>query len=346
MKTHKLNLFLSLMALMLISVNQALAQTKPKVWIYTDMSDKNIKGKEKAGSANDPDDISAMAGYLLLANEFDTKAIIVSSTHRKEHKESPNQADWANEFLGNAYRNDVKNLSKKVKGYPADIKFTQSCIKESAERFKLTESYTSLENYSTVKSLVDLARKEKGTINVLIWGSTTEPAILVKHCITTGNKKVLKKLRFIAHWTSSYWRQGTMEHPENVANCREDAAACSYLKDMAKEGKIEYYECGAIGQHGIVSGSQKGEEYFNQFKTSQIGKIFAEGKFAHNSVDHSDAATYWVLLGNWGVSLLELNKNGTNTPEIEKANEEKFTAWSHRIHDELLRRSKIAAVEL
>ena len=86
------------------------AQQKPKVWIYTDMSDKNIKGQEKEGSANDPDDISAMAGYLLMANEFETKGIVVSSTHRKEHKTSPNQADWANSFFGDAYRKDVINL--------------------------------------------------------------------------------------------------------------------------------------------------------------------------------------------------------------------------------------------
>lgn len=336
--------FFTITVLLGLSFTQiCLAQTKPKVWIYTDMSDKNIKGQEKEGSANDPDDISAMAGYLLMANEFDTKGIIVSSTHRKEHKTSPNQADWANQFFGDAYRKDAKKLRKKLKGYPADIKFTQSSIKESAERFKSSENYSSLANYSTIKSLVDLAEKEKDIINVLIWGSTTEPAILVKHCLTTGNEKVLKKLRFIAHWTSSYWHQGSMEHPENVANCREDAAACAFLKEIALSGKIEYYECGAIGQHGIVSGSQKGEAYFNQFKTSAIGKIFAEGKFAHNSVDHSDAATYWTLLVNWGVGLNDIKNNGVNTPEIEKANEEKFTKWSHRIHDELLRRSKIAA---
>jgi alpha-N-arabinofuranosidase len=345
-KHQRFTLILSLMALMLINGNQILAQTKPKVWIYTDMSDKNIKGKEKEGSANDPDDISAMAGYLLLANEFDTKAIIVSSTHRKEHKESPNQADWANDFFGNAYRSDFKQLNLKIKGYPSDIKFTQSCIKESAERFNPTENYASLEKYSTIKSLVDLAKKEKGIINVLVWGSTTEPAILVKHCLTTGNKNVLKKLRFIAHWTSSYWHQGSMDKPQNVANCREDAAACAYLKEQAAKGEIQYCELGAIGQHGIVSGSQKGEAYFNQFKTSSLGKIFAEGKFAHNSVDHSDAATYWALLGNWGVNLSDVKSNGVNTPEIEKANEEKFTAWSHKIHDELLRRSNIASGEI
>ncbi len=346
MKNQKFILILPFIALLLFCCNEIKAQTKPKVWIYTDMSDKTIKGREKEGSANDPDDISAMAGYLLLANQFDTKAIIVASTHRKEHKESPNQADWANHFFGNAYKNDCKNLNKQIKGFPKNITFTQSCIKESSERYKSTENYTSLSNYSTVKSLLDLAEKEKEILNVLIWGSTTEPAILVKHCISTGNIDVLKKLKFIAHWTNSSWHQGSKEHPEAVANCREDAAACAFLKEMALAGKIEYYECGAIGQHGIVSGSQKGEEYYNQFKTSQIGKIFAEGKFVHNSVDHSDAATYWVLWGKWGVDLSKMKSNGTNPPEIEKENENTFEKWSHRIHDELLRRSKIASGEM
>jgi hypothetical protein len=319
------------------------AQTKPKVWIYTDMSDKSIKGQEKEGSANDPDDISAMAGYLLMANMFDTKGIVVSSTHRKEHKTSPNQADWANRFFGDAYRKDIINLNKNISGYPDDMRFVQSCIKETAERYNAQKVYDNLENYATVKSLFELAQKETDIIHVLCWGSLTEPAILVNHCLNTNRTDVLKKLRFIAHWTNSPLHQGSLEHPENVANCREDANACAYLKKMALDKNITFYECGAIGQHGIVSGSPKGEAYFNQFKISELGKIFAEGKFAHNSVDHSDAATYWTLLGNWGVRLEDIKSDGTNTAEIEKANEVKYVQWSHRIHDELLRRAKSAA---
>jgi hypothetical protein len=36
------------------------------------MSDKSIPGKNHMGTVNDPDDISAMAGYLLMSNEFET----------------------------------------------------------------------------------------------------------------------------------------------------------------------------------------------------------------------------------------------------------------------------------
>jgi hypothetical protein len=154
---------------------------------------------------------------------------------------------------------------------------------------------------------------------------------------------VLKRLRFIAHWTDSSLHQGSPDHPDNVANCREDAVACAYLKELARAGDITYYELGAIGQHGIVTGSPKGAAYYDRFKVSPLGKIFAEGKFVHNSVDHSDSATYWTLLGNWGVSLRDIDPNGTNTPEVERANEKQFEASSKRIHDELLRRARAAA---
>ena len=325
------------------SQNSIVINAKPKVWIYTDMSDKTIKGKEKEGSANDPDDMSAMAGYLLMSNEFETLGIVVTSTHRKEHKTSPDQGEWATKFYGDAYKTDFKKLNKKIKGYQKNITFTQSCIKESAERFNVNESYADLTKYTTVSSLVEAAKKETDIINVLCWGSLTEPAILVKHCQETGKTELLKKLRFIAHWTNSPLHQGTPEQPWKVANCNEDVNACNYLKEQAFDGKITYYELGAIGQHGIVSGSQFGNVYYNQFKVSALGKIFAEGKFAHNGVDDSDAATYWTLLGNWGVNLNDVSPKGINSPEIEKANEEKFLKTSKSIREELLRRVKIAA---
>jgi hypothetical protein len=333
----------SFLTVLLVAAGFVAQAAKPVVWIYTDMSDKTIPGQNHMGTVNDPDDISAMAGYLLMGNEFDTRGIVVASTHRKEHKTTGDQALWASNYFGAAYRQAVPHLNRIIGGFPADVSFIQSCIKESSERFAPGKDYAKLEDYPTVKALFDLASRETNVINVLCWGSLTEPAILVKHCLTTGRKDILRKLRFIAHWTDSPLHQGSPEHPENVANCREDASACAYLKERALAGDIVYYECGAIGQHGIVSGSPKGAEYFNQFKVSPLGKIFAEGKFVQNSVDHSDSATYWTLLGNWGVSLKDLASNGTNSAEVERANEKKFQANSKRIHDELLRRARAAA---
>jgi hypothetical protein len=328
-----------------LAATAATASPKPIVWIYTDMSDGTLKGSEQRGHVNDPDDISAMAGYLLLANEFDTRGIVVSSTHRKEHASTPDQGAWANRFFGDAYRAEVARLNQAIGGFPADLRFVESCIKKSSERYDPTKTYATLDQHPTVRALYDVARAEPAgsIINVLLWGSVTEPAILVHHCLATGNEAVLQKLRFIAHWTDSPLHQGSKEHPENVANCREDARACAFMKATAGAGKIAYHECGAIGQHGIVSGSPKGATYFDQFKVSRLGRIFAEGKFVYNSVDHSDSATYWVLLGRWGVGLKDIPPDGTNNASRELANETVFKDWSRRIHDELLRRARAAA---
>ena len=120
---------------------------KPKVWIYTDMTDKTLLGKNHMGTINDPDDISAMAGYLLMANMFDTRGIVVASIHRGEHKSTPNQEEWTNRFWGEAYQKDVKMLNANIGGYPEKIEMVQSCIKESAEKYNPDKEYSSLEDY-------------------------------------------------------------------------------------------------------------------------------------------------------------------------------------------------------
>ncbi|MEM6470751.1 MAG: family 43 glycosylhydrolase [Planctomycetota bacterium] len=318
---------------------------KPKVWIYTDMSDPTLEGNNHAGTINDPDDVSAMASYLLMANEFETLGIVVSSTHRSEHRETPNQADWAKSFLGDAYQRDFVGLDKQFGGYPESFRWIQSSIKETAEKFSKSKRYRLLKNYRSVALLLEELKQlpEGEQINVLCWGSLTEPAVLVAHCIATNQTSLLRRFRLIAHWTNSPLHQGSREHPENVANCREDSNACSYLKRLARAGTIEYYECGAIGQHGIVSGSPKGKDYFDEFRSSRLGTIFVEGKFVFRGVDHSDSATYWTLLGRWGVGLDDLAADGTNSVELEKKNETTFRKHSKQIHGELLKRSQAAA---
>ncbi len=314
---------------------------KPKVWIYTDMSDKTIPGDNHEGTVNDPDDISAMAGYILMSSEFNTVGIVVASTHRGELRTSANQATWATNYFGSAYAKDLPGLNANIGGYPSGFSFQESCIKVSAEKYSNSKTYADLSGYSTVKSLLDYVDGQSDLVNVLIWGSTTEPAIFVKHCLSNGKKDLLKKVRFIAHWTNSSIWQGSDAEPWKVANCNEDINACNYLKDRAYAREIDYYECGAIGQNGVMGGVS-GETYFNQFRAGEIGKIFREGKYAFNKVDHSDAATYWVLLGTYGVNLADINPNGTNPKATEQANSNKFGARSKDIHDELLRRAKAA----
>ncbi|MEM9703871.1 MAG: dehydrogenase, partial [Planctomycetota bacterium] len=180
-------------------------------------------------------------------------------------------------------------------------------------------------------------------LNVLCWGSVTEPAILVRHLESAGQAEMLKRVRFIAHWTNSSFHMGTLENPATPPNCNEDAAACAFLKRRAKAGVIAYHECGGIGQHGIVSGGPTGDEYFNQFKISELGRLFVEGKYVRGRVDHSDAATYWALLSGYGVNLQDLPADGSNPPRVELRNEKAFKKNSRKIHDELLRRARAAA---
>ena len=88
----------SLVVITLNPFQLAAAESRPKVWIYTDMSDKTIPGPNGEGTVNDPDDISAMAGYLLMGNEFETLGIVVTSTHRSQHRNSQTRARGPTHF--------------------------------------------------------------------------------------------------------------------------------------------------------------------------------------------------------------------------------------------------------
>lgn len=322
------------------------ADSKPKVWIISDASDPTLPGPNKHGTLNDPDDVSAMASYLLLANEFDTIGIVVASTHRHPHQHTPDQGSWANRLFGSAYKHDVVNLNRQIGGYPTDIVFKQSCIKQTGERFAESKDYRSLDGRPSVRDLREAISKVPTgeTLNVLCWGPLTEPAMLLAHCQQTDRLDLCERFRIIAHWTDSSLHQGSPANPADVANCREDSAACAFLKRLASSGTVAYHECGAIGQHGIVSGGPKGTEYFDQFRSSRLGRLFVNGSYVHRGVDHSDSATFWVLLGEWGVSLGDLPSDGSNNPTRERRNERAFSDASARIHDELLRRSRAAAM--
>ena len=183
-------------------------------------------------------------------------------------------------------------------------------------------------------------------LNILCWGSLTEPAIFVNYCTNTGNQDLLDHVRFIAHWTNSSLKQGTPEQPWKVANFNEDANAGWYVKGLAFEGAYDYFELGCIGQHGIVSGQPRTDGYYDAFKVSELGTIFATGKFTSNGVDHSDSATYWTLLGSYGVDLGDVDPRGSNAAKVEQANMDAYYATSKTIHEELLRRAEAATQDV
>ncbi|WP_298487777.1 family 43 glycosylhydrolase [uncultured Maribacter sp.] len=309
----------------------AMAQ-KPKVWLISDGGD-NI---------NDPDDISAVASYILMSNHFDTRAIVMASTVHPWNKNTPSQGKWAQETYGKAYAKDLPNLNKYIGGYQKSFRFMESSVKGMGENFQLQENYN-LKDYPSILALYKELEKTKGTLNILCYGPLTEQAILVSYCKRLGRIDLLDKIRFISHWTSSNFHVGTLKNPEHTHNCLGDPIACDYIKKMALNGDFKFYECGGIGQYGIVEGGQKGKAYFNQFYESNLGAIFREGKFNKNRVDDSDSACYWALLGNYGVNLTDISNNGLNFPETEEKNEKAFALRAKDMRNELLRRSNAAA---
>ena len=321
-----------LFAVLLLFLSLTASAQKPIVWLISD------GGKD----INDPDDISAVASYLLMSNLFDTRAIVMGSTIHPWNKDTLDQQTWAEETYGNAYAADRDNLNKYIGGYQDEMRFMESSIKGMGDSFSPDFVY-SLNKYPSILALFEEIDASDDTVNVLCYGPLTEQAILVSHCLRNDRSDILHKLRFIGHWTNSTLHTGTPTNPERTHNCFADAVACAYIKEQALNGAIEYYECGGIGQYGIVEEGPKGRAYYDQFKTSNLGRIFAEGKFTKNRVDDSDSATYWALLGNYGVSLHDIASNGLNFPEVEKRNEANFALRAKDMRDELLRRSQAAA---
>lgn len=326
----KIGTLLLLSALLVAGTLSSFAQ-KPKVWVISD-GGQNI---------NDPDDISAVASYILMSNLFDTKAIVMASTIHPWHKDKPDQGEWAKETYGKAYAADLPNLNKYIGGYQKEFRFMESSVKGMGV-FQSELAYD-LKNYPSILALYKELEKTADVLNVLCFGPLTEQSILVSYCVRNNRLDLLNKARFISHWTSSSFHVGTIENPEHTHNCFADPIACDYMKRMALNGTIKFYECGGIGQYGIVEAGPKGAKYYDQFYESRLGTIFRDGKFTKNRVDDSDCATYWALLGNYGVSLNDIADNGLNYPEVEMRNEKAFASHAKDMRDELLRRSNAAA---
>ncbi|MBK1877697.1 nucleoside hydrolase-like domain-containing protein [Pelagicoccus mobilis] len=321
------------------------SEGKPKVWILSDGADKRLE-RAPGKYITDPDDMSALAGYLLMANMFDTLGIVVGgNANANAEQQKISMKQWAEDHFGAAYEKDLPKLNANIGGYPESIRFVESFLWSTGEEYDKSKAYLSLDQYGSVQALFEEVEKSDELINVLCWGMLTEAAVFVNHCVSTDRYDLLEKVRFISHWTSSYFHVGTMDKPDHVHNAFNDADAAAYLKLQALNGHVRFYECAAIGQSGIVEGSPRGKEYYDQFKGSALGTVYVTGKYlkGKKTVDDSDSATYWVLLGDWGVGLGDLKSNGTNDPETEKRNEVAFHKWSPKMRDELLRRASAAS---
>lgn len=309
---------------------------KPNVWILTDMSDPRL-------GVNDPDDVVAMAMYLLNADRFNTASVTVASTHRSRLLTAPNQATWASGHLGGAYAKAQPCLQAQYGGYPSTVPWRQSSLStgDSIRKFRDQDDYANLNGFPSVRALVDYARENP--VFVLAWGPLTEAAMAVKHLKTRGDAAALRNVTIISHWTTSYIAQGTPQAPFEVANCKDDRSACDYLHQQARsDADVKFYDLGSIGQTGIVSGSPSGYNW-SAFRSSSLGEIYVDTKFAYGKPDGSDAATFYALMGDYGVTLASLNDDGTLSKAIEERSRDLFRDHTRALLDDLLERSAVAA---
>lgn len=313
---------------------------RPRIWVLSDLSDPRDR-REGGHPQNDPDDISALAALLLEANRFEIGGIVYSSTHRRNLADA---TDFVTSTFVAAYAHDQPYLERAFPGYPPSIPFLRSSLTghPEARRFDPAKDYRDLTDLPSVQALVDYATAHP--TYVLLWGPTTEAAIALRHCLTTGNTVALQNMTFVSHWTKSWIAQGTPEHPFAVANCRDDAAACAFLHDTAAvDPRVRCVETGSVGQTGIVNGST-GYPKFESFNRSRLGQILLQAKFYAGKPDGSDSATFWVLLDHFGPGLADYATDGSLDQATEEANRDRFLAAAPALLDDLRVRSDAAAV--
>lgn len=312
---------------------------KPSIWVFTDLADPRDQ-REGGHPQTDPDDICSIASLFLSANRFNIKNIVISANKQKNLKKP---MPFFNEVLLAAYYHDLPYLNENIGGYPEKIPVEQSiCTRnEKVIQFDESKNYTNLSEIVTVKKLIEDAEKEK--IFVLSWGSLSEPAMAVKHCIETGNTKALRNMVFISHWTKSMVMQGTEEKPFEVTNCQADRNACAYLHRVAFENpSVTFIEIGSAGQTGMIGGISK-FPYREEFEKSRLGQLFVRSKFYNGKPDYSDASTFWLLTGEFGVTMNDYPQDGSLTLEQEIQMIEKFRSGADKIVLDLLQRSNMAA---
>lgn len=320
----------------------AYAASKPNVWIYTDFTDPTDL-RSGGHPKSDPDDIVSLASLLLSADRFHVESIVLGSGSFPNMK---NPLPFIETVFVPAYKDHARKLNAKGASYQSEIDFQWSFITRTGKLrlFDQGNDYTDLSDYETASSLVDYARDNE--VYVLVWGALTEPAVVVKHLVGTGQQDALDNITFINHWGKSFVQSMHMEalkaDPFKVTNCNLDRSACLYIHEQAKAGKVKLIQMGSVGQTGIVEGS-KGYSRLNEFSNSRLGQILMSAKFYSQKLDQSDASTYWLLAEDIGFSLDDYPHNGALSEDIELRNLAKFKALAPKIMDDLLTRSNAAS---
>lgn len=351
---------------------------KPNIWLTSDFT--GIKTgeplwKDKTetmshyNTESDADDYCAIANYLMLANRFNTVRIVLGSDWAPTERSTNAVDEFRNRFLP-AYEHDVAywNGETGIGGYPSvnEIAATVRLASTQGKRFLPNESYQEIDKLpETVRELVMELQSEKysadNPLYVLVWGPATEVAIAIKHLQANQEKRALQNLYIVSHWTTSFISHNNPSRCQadsinsikyGVANCNEDCRACDFVHvEAAKpDAGFRFVDVGSIGQTGIVDGSVSyfAPEGFQSpkvalFKKSMMGEMFISSNFIQNRPDGSDAATLYVILGTYGLTLNDFNDNGQLTEAQERHGMEVLKQQAPYLLDELLAISNMVA---
>ena len=338
---------------------------KPNIWIHTDMTSATSYNTTSSTSEavtdqnSDPDDHAALCQYLLIANKFNTVRIVAGITNRNTTLNTGTFVQ--NTFIDGAYASDYPGMNAKFGGYPtpSSIKVSESSLTAGSGYINFSSTPdTKYDDYNalpaTVKLLVDELNKSTysstNPLYVLVWGGLQEVAMATKHLIRNNNTAALNRLFVVSHWTMSYINQGSPSDPYDVANCNASSAACDYMHSMAKASgaQFKFVDAASSGQDGIVNGSST---FFNggitganatQLKKSKLGALAVKSKFVYGKIDGSDCASFYTVLGTYGVTLNSFAKNGATTQAQEQAAIDAYRSSATTIWNDLLAASNAA----
>lgn len=212
------------------------------------------------GGGTDRDDIVTMAALGAYAPGFDIARVSVGSTT------VPIDCDAAFTYARDAFGSRIPGIVR-----------SSTCGKDY-DGLKGTKP-------GSVGDLVDAMRA--GGLTVLNWGPMTETALAVRW-LEIHAPADLPKVRVITHWTVS------SPGYSDKYNCNKDLAACSYLHDMAADGKIELVEVGAAGQK-FVDRAKRSCGADNTVPDTGLGTYLRVKRTSDGTPDLSDASTFLLM---------------------------------------------------
>ncbi len=344
---------------------------KPDIWLLTDLTGFKVgeprftheddPSISQYNTQSDPDDFTAISIYLMKSNEFNTVRIIMGNDRDPKRLSTDALQEFKDTFVP-AYRHDVKywNSPNGIGGYPSAEEFEAS-LRQSSTQGQAYADYTSYKDFdklpSTVQELVVELQNEKYSYDrplyVLIWGPLTEVAMAIRHFEENDNLEPLNNLYIVSHWTTSHLMHNEPSRCAKeedkvkfgVANCNEDCVACDYVHQRAAQDdcNFRFVDIGSIGQSGLVDGSVEyfadggvESDAFKAFCNSSMGEVFITSNFLRGRPDGSDAATLYVILGRYGISLDDFSNNGVLTIDQEQKGRDVLFEQARYILDELL----------